>query len=98
MFAAGAAAKIAAGQQDAGPGIFRPIQYELQIVRSVVQISPIEEQELAEAGSFNPFEKLLWNDLIGIDVRSIHRNDESGMCGEWTHGGKDWRLGIKDYL
>jgi hypothetical protein len=24
--------------------------------------------------------------LIGIDVRSIHRNDETGVRGEWSHG------------
>ena len=37
----------------------RPIQFEIRIVPSVFQVPPIEEQELAEPGPFDPLEELL---------------------------------------
>ena len=33
------------------------------------------EEELAEAGPLDPLEELLGDDLVGIDVGPIHRND-----------------------
>ena len=48
--------------------------------------SPIEEQILAEAGPLDPLQKLLGNDLIGIDVGPVHRGDQAGVFGEGLHG------------
>ena len=41
--------------------------------------APVVEQELAEAGALNALQKLLGNDLVGIDVGAIERNDNSGV-------------------
>ena len=85
MLAAGAAAEIPPRQQNAGPAIFRPVQFELGIVGAIVVESPIEKQKLPKAGALDPLEKLLGDDLIGIDIRPIHRSDEAGVFGEGGH-------------
>src|SRR5690606_9282459 len=66
VFATGTATKIASRQQDAGPAIFRPVEFELGVLRAVLAEPPVEEQELTKAGPLNPLEKLLGNDLVGI--------------------------------
>ncbi len=87
MFAAGAAAKIAAGQQDARPGKLRPVELEIAPRRfPVVLVPPIIKQERPIAGPLNPLEKLLGNDLVSINGRPVHRANETGMGGEWLHG------------
>ena len=86
MLAARTAAEIPPGQQDARPGIFRPVQHELRVVGAVVPVAPVEEQKLAEAGPLDPLEELLGNDLIGIDVRPVQRSDQAGVGGEGVHG------------
>ena len=86
VFAAGATAEVAACDQDAGPFVARQVQFELRIVGTVVEVPPIEEEEFAEAGALDPLEKLLGDNLVGIDVGPIHQGNESGMCCESTHG------------
>ncbi len=85
MFPAGTAPEIAPGQQNACAGVFRPVQLERGVIRPVVQESPIEKQKLAEARPLDALQELLWDDLIGIDIRPIHRNDQTGVGCERTH-------------
>jgi hypothetical protein len=34
---------------------------------------------LTESGSFNSLQKLLRDDLVGVDVGAVHRGDDAGM-------------------
>ena len=49
------------------------------------RITPIVEKKFAKAGAFDTLEKLLRNDLIGIDACSIERRDQSGMNVKRIH-------------
>src|SRR5690606_32047991 len=56
-------------------------------IHGAVEIaSPVPEQKLAEAGPLDALEELLGNDLIGIDVGAVHRDDAPGVFDEWLHG------------
>ena len=74
------AAEIAPRQQNARPGSLRPIQFELRLRRPIGAESPVEKQKLPKAGALNPLEKLLGNDLIGIDVGPVTKGFMSGTA------------------
>ncbi len=99
MLAAGPAAEITAGQKDACASVFGPVEFEFRIVGSVVAKSPIEKQKLPKASALDALEELLGDDLIGIDIRPIHRGDEAGMFGEGGHDVEDgfsfWVIGMR---
>jgi hypothetical protein len=80
------ASKISARDEDFGSPIARQIEFERRIERSIRIAAPIVEQKLAESRTFNPFEELLGNDLIGVDVRAIHRGDDADEFLKWLHG------------
>src|SRR5205823_4261507 len=86
MLAAGATAEIPPGQQDRRPGRRRLIQLKIWIRRlTVIEITPVIKQKRPIAGSLNPLEELLGNDLIGINVRPIHAGNQAGVSGEGVH-------------
>ena len=95
MLAARTATEIAPGQQDARAGVLGPVQLELGIVRAVVQEPPIEKQKLPKTRPLDPLEELLGDDLVRIDVRPVHRRDQSGVFCKGLHGfsqrDKDYR-------
>src|SRR5262249_31578511 len=59
VLAGGAAAEIAAGDQDAGAPVRRVVELEIGIERSVLPEAPVIEEELAEAGPLDPLQELL---------------------------------------
>lgn len=62
------------------------VQFELGVRLTVFEESPVEEEKLTETGSFDAFQELLGDDLIGIDVRAIHGGDSAMNLGERSHG------------
>jgi len=46
---------------------------------TIRQEPPVVKQELTKARSFNPFQKLLGNNLIRINIRPIKRNRQAGV-------------------
>jgi hypothetical protein len=54
-------------------------------MRTVLAATPVVEQELAEAGAFDPLQELLGDDLIGVDVGPIERDDFPFVSAEWLH-------------
>ena len=84
------AAEVAPRDQYRTPREFRSIQFKRRVHRPVVVKTPIEKQELAIASPFDPLQKLLGDDLIGINVSSIHRGNESGVYCERLHFIWDW--------
>jgi hypothetical protein len=80
------ATEIASRDQDGGGVVSREIQFKVGVRGSIFVESPIKKEELAEAASLDAFEKLLGNDLIGVDVRAIHGGDHTGVFGKRIHG------------
>src|SRR6185369_5131211 len=89
-------AKVFAGDKNGGATITRLIQNKIRVRFSVSKVAPIKEQELPKPGPFNSFEKLLGDDLIGIDVCTIERNNETGVVTEWIHQCRDFGFRIGD--
>ena len=82
VLAAGAAAEIAASQQDAralGGGL---VKFEVGVERAIVVADPVPEQKFAEARPLDPLEELLGDDLIGVDVGAIEGDNFAGEGGE----------------
>src|SRR6202034_3045728 len=65
------------------------IQHEIGMrracFRSLLNAPPIEEQKIFVACALDAFEKLLRNDLIGVDVRAIEGRYQPFMFAEWFH-------------
>src|SRR5690606_9937233 len=94
MLAAGTAAKVLPCQQYTGALVTGLIEHEVRVQRTngvvlprvpLVEVAPLVEQVRAEAGTLDRLEKLLGNDLVGIDVRPIQRGHQAGMCGKGLH-------------
>src|ERR1700722_1144238 len=85
MFAGRSGAEIPARHQDARACIARFIQNEVRVLFSVRAKSPVIKQKLAEAGALDPLQKLLGDDLIGVDVDPVQRSHAAAMNGEWFH-------------
>lgn len=82
VLAARAAAEVSPRQERTRPLRVRMVQFELRVMRTIVQLGPIPEQELSKTSAFDPLQELLGNDLIGIDIRPIHGNDFAGVFGK----------------
>jgi hypothetical protein len=65
--------------------VAREIQLKRGIGRPIGIALPIVKQVLAETRPFDPLEELLWDNLIGIDVRSVHGSDDTGQLLKWLH-------------
>src|SRR6185503_5593234 len=85
MFARRTATEILTGYQDRGTAITRFVQDKRIVSFSARLETPIVKQELPETGAFNSFEELFGNDLIGIDVCPVERNNRAGMCAKRFH-------------
>ena len=77
MLARGSASEIATGDQDRGVAIAGQVQFELGIGIAILMESPVEKEILSEARAFDPLEELLGDDLVGIDVGTVHRRRDS---------------------
>ncbi len=94
MLAGGAAAEVLPSQQDACTPVAGEVQHEVLVHRTLrailvrltdVQVAPLVKQIRTEAGALDGLEKLLRNDLIGIDVGTIERADQAGVLGKGFH-------------
>src|SRR5258708_745015 len=54
-------------------------------VRPLLNAPPIEEQEFSIAGTFDPFEELLGDYLVGVDIFAIEVCHHTRMFSEWLH-------------
>src|SRR6185312_15585846 len=77
VFARGATSEVFRCQKDACAFVARCIENELRIRRAVGRKAPVIEEELPEAGAFDALQELLGNDLVGIDVDAIERDNDS---------------------
>jgi hypothetical protein len=96
VLAAGAAAKVAPGQQDAGARVARLVEHEVWVglarrfghagLAGLVQVAPFVEQVGAKPRALDRLEELLGNDGVGIDVLAIHGGHKALVYGEFLHG------------
>src|SRR5688572_796629 len=67
--------KILVCDQNRRALVLRFVQHKRGIQLSVLLVTPVIKQKLPKAGALDPFQKLLWNDLIRVDIRPIERRD-----------------------
>src|SRR5207248_3674704 len=79
VLAGGAAAEVAAGDEDGRPRVGRVVDREARLA------APVPEEELAEAAALDALEELLGEDLVGVDVRAVERADDAGDFSERLH-------------
>ena len=72
VLARGAAAEVAAGDEDRRALVLRPAQLEVGILH------PVEEEELAVARALDPLQELLRDDLVGVDVGAVEHRGAAG--------------------
>ncbi len=94
VLAAGAATEVLPGQQHAGTLVTLGVEHEILVQRALgvvlvglahVQVAPFVEQVGAKAGALDRLEKLLGNDLVGVDVGTIQRRDQTIVLSESFH-------------
>src|SRR6185369_12455824 len=78
-------AKVSSGNEDRRVVKSRIIEDETMIGRAIAVKSPIVKQEFTVAGSFYTFEKLLWDDLVSINVWPVDRYRRTGESGKSLH-------------
>ena len=66
VFTRRSATEVDPGQQDRGAGVLWLVQDKRRVE------TPVVKQEGAEAGTFDPLEKLLGNDLVRVHVVTAH--------------------------
>src|ERR1700675_4242718 len=79
------AAKIFSSDQNTCAFKARLVQHKVRVLRSVRLKPPVIKQKLSKARLFDPLQKLLGNNLVGIYVNAIQRRDASPMQCEWFH-------------
>jgi len=78
-------AKVSSGNEDRRVVKSLIIEDETMIGRAIAVKPPIVKQELTVAGSFYTFEKLLWDDLVSINVWPVDRYRRTGESGKSLH-------------
>ena len=85
MFAARAAAEIRARQQDRCAFVARKVQHEFGVRFLPRQITPVVEENLAEALARQRLQELFWHHLVGVHVDAVQRRDHARVSSEWLH-------------
>src|SRR5579862_7618030 len=85
MLARGPAAEILASDQNAGALVPRIVESERLVRCAVGRAPPVVEKELSKSCALDALQKLLRNDLIGIDVDTIQSDRASLMFTKWLH-------------
>src|SRR5207249_2600265 len=79
MLARRAAAEVPPGDQNARALGLGAVELEARI------LAPVEEEELAEAGTLDSLEELLRDDLVGVDVLAVEHESARGDGAERRH-------------
>jgi hypothetical protein len=72
VLATGSAAEIAASDQDRRALDLGLVQFEIRVLAAVFVVAPVEEQELLVSRTLDPLQELLGDDLVRVDVGSVH--------------------------
>lgn len=94
VLTARAATEIFPGEQHTGTLVTFVVEHEVLVQRALavvlvwlanVQVAPFIEQVRTEAGALDRLEKLLGDDLVGIDVGAIQWRNQAGVLGKGFH-------------
>src|SRR5579859_3911299 len=61
------------------------MQHKIRILFSVRPETPVVKHKLTKSSLLNPLQKLLGNNLVGIDVDAIQRRHSPAMHSKWFH-------------
>src|SRR5581483_4750141 len=81
------AAKVLARQQNGRAFVSRLMQNKVRVLLPVRSEAPVIKQKLPKAGLLDPLQKLLRNNLVGIDVHPIQRRHAPAMHSKRFHPG-----------
>src|ERR1039458_2975918 len=80
-----------APRDEQGPApVLGPVEDEGRSLRPAFVVAPVVEEEGAVAGPLDPLQELLGNDLIGVDVGAVERDDHSVLGVERPHWCSSW--------
>src|SRR5690606_19194882 len=85
VLARGAAAEVAAGDQDLRVGVLLAVEREAGVRRSVRQAAPVVERVPAEALALGRGEEARGDDLVGVDVAFAQDHGARDEVGERLH-------------
>src|SRR5215475_918385 len=85
MLSRRATTEILSRHQNRGRFISRLVQNEIRIPGPVSCKAPIIEKKLPKPGLLDPLQKLLRDDLIGINVHAIERCNTPPVHCKWLH-------------
>src|SRR5262249_47543362 len=85
MLARRATAEVLICNQYRRTFIARLVQHKLRIRFSVGQVTPVVKKKLSKPCALDAFEKLLRNNLVRIDIRTIQRRYQTRMFVKWLH-------------
>src|SRR6266542_2815874 len=85
MFTRRAATEILPCNENRRPAISGFVQRKRRIGLTVRKKPPVEKKKFTETGALDTLEKLFRNDLIGVDVWSIERGDQSSVTSKGIH-------------
>ncbi|CVI56890.1 hypothetical protein AGR7A_Cc290651 [Agrobacterium deltaense NCPPB 1641] len=85
MFARRAATEIVTRDKNLGVLISGLVQYEIRIGRTILEITRLGEEALAEAGALDGLQIVFRNDHIGVDIDHRHGRGNARQLGEFFH-------------
>src|SRR5712691_3148460 len=85
MLTRGTAAKVLSSDQNARSCVARLVQYKTRVLLSIGGETPVIKQELTKARALNPLQKLLGNDLVGVDIYAVERSYATAVGTKWFH-------------
>ena len=65
--------------------ILRFIEHKGWIRIAIFPVAPVVKKEFAKAGALNPFEKLLRDDLVRVDIGPVKRRHYSSVNAKGKH-------------
>ncbi|MCY1443099.1 hypothetical protein D9M71_594980 [compost metagenome] len=99
MLAARTATEVLTGEQYTGTLVTRMVQDKIRVLRALavvlvrladIQVAPLIEQVGAKARALDRLQKLLGNDLVGVDVGTVQWRDKAGVLGKGFHAALPW--------
>src|SRR5260370_34153344 len=87
VLARGPAAEVFSRDQDRGFRIARRVEHKIaglfSALFSVSRKAPVVEQEFSESGALDALQKLFGDDLIGVHVHLVERDNYAGVLMKW---------------
>src|ERR1035437_4134229 len=94
VFAARSAGEVLARNQNLRALVARIVEHEVRVLLTRRRAPPIEKQKLAVAGALDALQKLLGNNLVGVNIRPVQGRGQCGQCAKGFHQPRTSQLRI----